>query len=137
MAAYERGIQLDSSQPCKPIENCFVESFKGVWRDEWLPKHSSISLSEAGLEIEAWWQGYNRMQPHRALGGLLPSVFRAAIPAECGLPALLFPGHIAERYPKVADVRSPHRPWHQRGEHVKVTHPNKKRRGLQDASLLG
>ena len=74
--AYERGIQLDFIRPGKPIENCFVESFNGKFRDECLNQHWFVSLRDARLEIEAWRQDYNRVRPHSALGGLPPRLFR-------------------------------------------------------------
>ena len=73
--AYERGIQLDFIRPGKPIENCFVESFNGKFRDECLNQHWFTSLRDARLEIAAWRLDYNRVRPHSSLGQLPPAVF--------------------------------------------------------------
>lgn len=73
--AYERGIQLDFIRPGKPIENCFVESFNGKFRDECLNQHWFTSLYDARLEIEAWRLDYNLVRPHSSLGQLPPAVF--------------------------------------------------------------
>ncbi len=71
--AYERGIQLDFIRPGKPIENCFVESFNGKFRDECLNQHWFTSLRDARLEIEAWRRDYNRVRPHSSLGNVPPA----------------------------------------------------------------
>jgi putative transposase len=73
--AYEHGIQLDFIRPGKPIENCFVESFNGKFRDECLNQHWFTSLMDARREIEAWRRDYNRVRPHSSLGQIPPAVF--------------------------------------------------------------
>ncbi len=73
--AYERGIQLDFIRPGKPIENCFVESFNGKFRDECLNQHWFTSLVDAQREVETWRRDYNRVRPHSSLGQLPPAVF--------------------------------------------------------------
>jgi hypothetical protein len=37
--AYENHVRLHFIQPGKPIQNCFVESFNGKFRDECLSEH--------------------------------------------------------------------------------------------------
>ena len=37
--AYQHGIRLHFIQPGKPIQNCFVESFNGKFRDECLSEN--------------------------------------------------------------------------------------------------
>ncbi len=73
--AYQRGVQLHFIRPGKPIENCFVESFNGKFRDECLNQHWFTSLRDARLEIEAWRRDYNHVRPHSSLGQLPPAVF--------------------------------------------------------------
>jgi len=73
--AYERGVDLDFIRPGKPIENCFVESFNGKFRDECLNQHWFTSLRDARTEIERWRLDYNHVRPHSSLGGLPPAVF--------------------------------------------------------------
>jgi len=70
--AYGRGIELDFIEPGKPVENCFVESFNGKFRDECLSAHWFRDLVDARREIELWRQDYNRVRPHSALGSLTP-----------------------------------------------------------------
>jgi putative transposase len=75
--AYQRGIQLDFIRPGRPIENCFVESFNGSFRDECLNQHWFTSLDDARRTIEAWRIDYNRVRPHSSLGNLPPVEFAA------------------------------------------------------------
>lgn len=73
--AYSRDIKLEYIQPGKPVQNCFVESFLGSFRDECLNLHWFLSLRDARMEIERWRQDYNRVRPHSALGDLSPAEF--------------------------------------------------------------
>ena len=73
--AYERGVDLVFIRPGKPIENCFVESFNGRFRDECLNLHWFRSLRHARREIEAWRRDYNRVRPHGSLGYRTPREF--------------------------------------------------------------
>jgi len=45
--AYAGGVQLRFIRPGKPIENAFVESFNGKFRDECLNEHWFASVAEA------------------------------------------------------------------------------------------
>ena len=73
--AYKHGVELAFIRPGKPVENCFVESFNGKFRDECLNLHWFVSLAEARRCIEAWRVDYNEVRPHSSLGDLPPSVF--------------------------------------------------------------
>lgn len=73
--AYERGIELSFIRPGKPVENAFVESFNGTFREECLNEHWFLSLREARREIEAWRIDYNTVRPHSSLGNLTPAEF--------------------------------------------------------------
>ena len=73
--AYRHGVELAFIRPGKPIENCFVESFNGKFRDECLNEHWFISLRDARREIERWRLDYNRVRPHSSLGGVPPEEF--------------------------------------------------------------
>lgn len=74
--AYERRVQLRFIEPGKPIQNAFVESFQGRFRDECLDRHWFVSLTDARHTVEAWRQDYNRVRPHSALGYRPPVEFR-------------------------------------------------------------
>ena len=84
--AYQHGIQLDFIRPGKPIENCFVESFNGKFRDECLNQHWLVSLDEARHVIEAWRLDYNRVRPHSSLGYLPPEEFAEAAALRSATP---------------------------------------------------
>jgi len=73
--AYARGVKIRYIQPGKPVQNCFVESFNGTFRDECLNLHWFISLADARRTIEAWRTDYNRVRPHSSLGDLTPEEF--------------------------------------------------------------
>ncbi|AWQ81742.1 integrase core domain protein [Pseudomonas aeruginosa] len=45
--AYQRDIKLKLTQPGKPTQNAFIESFNGKFRDECLNEHWFCSLAEA------------------------------------------------------------------------------------------
>lgn len=73
--AYEHCVELQFIQPGKPVQNAFVESFNGTFRNECLNEHWFISLQEAKDLIEAWRVDYNTERPHSSLGGKTPGEF--------------------------------------------------------------
>ena len=73
--AYRRGVQLSFIRPGKPVENAFIESFNGRFRDECLNEHWFTGLNDARFTIEAWRRDYNHIRPHSSLGGLTPVEF--------------------------------------------------------------
>ena len=64
--ASANGVELRFIRPGKPIENAFVESFNGKFRDECLNEHWFVSIAEARSVIEAWRVDYNTVRPHSA-----------------------------------------------------------------------
>ena len=62
--------------PGKPMQNAFVESFIGKFRDECLNEEIFPSLAEARVVIERWRRDYNQVRPHSAHGGLTPQAIR-------------------------------------------------------------
>jgi len=75
--AYAHGITLRFIRPGKPVENAYIESFNGKFRDECLNEHWFATVVEAQTLIEAWRLDYNHVRPHSALGGLPPAAFAA------------------------------------------------------------
>jgi len=73
--AYARGVTLRFIRPGKPIENAYVESFNGKFRDECLNEHWFVSLADAKTVIEAWRVDYNTVRPHRSLADRTPDQF--------------------------------------------------------------
>ena len=85
--AYRRGVQLRFIDPGRPVQNAFIESFNGRFRDECLNEHWFADLQDARRTIEAHRREYNTYRPHSSLGGLTPeefarqsSAFRASTP---------------------------------------------------------
>lgn len=74
--AYRSGVELRFIRPGKPVENAYVESFNGKFRDECLNEHWFASLAEARAVIEEWRVDYNEYRPHSSLGELTPEQFR-------------------------------------------------------------
>jgi putative transposase len=73
--AYTKNVKLDFIRPGKPVENAFIESFNGRFRQECLNQHYFIDLEEARRMIEEWRLNYNSFRPHRSLEGLTPDEF--------------------------------------------------------------
>ena len=73
--AYARGVTLRFIRPGKPIENAYIESFNGKFRDECLNEHWFVSLADAQAMIEAWRIDYNTVRPHSSLDGATPQQF--------------------------------------------------------------
>ncbi len=65
--AHQNKVHLHFIRPGRPIENAFVESFNGRFRDECLNQHWFTSLADARAKIEAWRDDYNAQRPHSAL----------------------------------------------------------------------
>ena len=77
--AWERSVRLHFIDPGKPVQNAFVESFNGKFREECLSQNWFRSLEHARREIASWRQDYNHVRPHKSLGWRTPAeVERAA-----------------------------------------------------------
>ena len=73
--AAQHGVHLHFIQPGKPVQNAFIESFNGKFRDECLNEHWFVTLQEAQLVIEAWRREYNDDRTHSAIGDVTPQEF--------------------------------------------------------------
>jgi Integrase core domain len=69
------GVQLAFIRPGKPIENAYIESFNGRFRDEWLKEHWFFTIDHTRIVIEAWRKEYNEQRPHSSLNYLTPTQF--------------------------------------------------------------
>ena len=76
--AYEAGVTLSFIRPGKPVENAYIESFNGKFRDECLNEHWFTSMKHARKMIEAWRIEYNVERPHSSLSYLTPEQFAIA-----------------------------------------------------------
>ena len=77
--AYSHGIELSFIDPGKPVQNCFIESFNGKFRDECLNMHLFTGLKAARSKIETWRRDYNEARPHSSLDFRTPSEFAAVL----------------------------------------------------------
>ncbi len=73
--AYQRGVHLQFSRPGKPVDNRFVESFNGRFREECLNDNWFMNLKHARDIIENWRIEYNLERPHSSLNDLTPIEF--------------------------------------------------------------
>lgn len=79
--AIERKIALVHIEPGRPMQNGYVESFHGKFRDECLNASWFGSLFEARVKIGAWKEEYNEERPHSSLGYLTPREFARRVAA--------------------------------------------------------
>jgi putative transposase len=77
--AYAKGVRLRFIQPGKPVQNAFIESFNGRFRDECLNEHIFLGLDDARRKIETWRKDYNANRPHSALGHMTPEEFAESL----------------------------------------------------------
>jgi len=68
----ETDIEWHYIAPGKPMQNGFIESFNGSFRDECLNETLFSSLAEARKQITAWKEDYNKHRPHSSLGNITP-----------------------------------------------------------------
>ncbi|MEJ6402723.1 integrase core domain-containing protein [Yoonia sp. 2307UL14-13] len=73
--------------PGQLMQNAFVESFNGSFRDELLNETLFSSLAEARQKITVWKESYNQYRPHSSLGNLTPQEF--AFPISASLTQIL------------------------------------------------
>lgn len=77
--AHAHGVMLDFIDPGKPVQNAFIESFNGTFRDECLNENWFVSLYDAQRTIEAWRIDYECERPHSKLKDLTPREFAHAL----------------------------------------------------------
>jgi putative transposase len=77
--AYAAGVKIHFIRPGKPVENCYVESFNGKFRDECLNDHWFLDLEDAKTKIEDWRRDYNEVRPHSSLGDLTPTEYLSTV----------------------------------------------------------
>jgi putative transposase len=73
--AYNNGVKLSFSRPGKPVDNAFIESFNGSFRDECLNVNWFLSIEDAREKIENWRKDYNGFRPHSSLENMTPNEF--------------------------------------------------------------
>ena len=73
--AQAHGVRHILIQPGRPMQNGYIESFNGKFRDECLNEHWFQTLPQARSEIASWRQDYNEVRPHSSLGRMPPAEF--------------------------------------------------------------
>ncbi|WP_418066330.1 IS3 family transposase [Roseateles depolymerans] len=73
--AQAHGVRHILIQPGRPMQNGYIESFNGKFRDECLNEHWFQTLPQARSEIASWRQDYNEVRPHSSLGRIPPAEF--------------------------------------------------------------
>ena len=71
------GIEHLLIDPGKPMQNGYIESFNGKFRDECLNEHWFTSLAQARDLIADWRRDYNQVRPHSSCGRIPPAQFAA------------------------------------------------------------
>lgn len=94
--AYANGVELVFSQPGKPTDNAYIESFNGRLRQECLNTPWFLSLEDARSRIEAWRCAYNETRPHSAR--------EWATPAEFAHRCLLKQATMGTREPEISTI---------------------------------
>ena len=80
--AHQRGVTLRLTEPGKPSQNAYVESFNGRLLDECLNEHWFPSLAHTQVLIEAWRCEYNEERPKKRLGWLTPAHYARRVAAK-------------------------------------------------------
>ena len=86
--AQTHGIRHILIQPGRPMQNGYIESFNGKFRDEHLNESWFETLQQARNAASIWKHDYNQVRPHSSVGRIPPAEFahlhrqRAAIEGE-------------------------------------------------------
>ena len=73
--AQSHGIEHLLIEPGRPMQNGYIESFNGRFRDECLNEHVFTNLANARAVIAAWRRDYNEVRPHSSCGRMPPAQF--------------------------------------------------------------
>ena len=71
----QHGIALVHIEPGRPMQNGYVESFNGRFRDECLNANWFVNMVDAKQKIERWRKEYNGERPHSSLDYRTPAEF--------------------------------------------------------------
>ena len=73
--AQTHGIRHILIQPGCPMQNGYIESFNGKFRDEHLNESWFETLQQARNAASIWKQDYNQVRPHSSVGRIPPAEF--------------------------------------------------------------
>ena len=77
--AHGHGVRLQFSEPGKPSQKAFIESFSNRLREECLNEQVFVSLDDAWREIEQWRVQYSCERLYSILSYLSPEEFASTI----------------------------------------------------------
>ena len=73
--AHSHGVQHILIEPGRPMQNGYIESFNGKFRDECLNEQWFETLHQARSATAIWRQDYNEVRPHGSIGRIPPAQF--------------------------------------------------------------
>ena len=73
--AQTHGIRHILIQKGRPMQNGYIESFNGKFRDEHLNESWFETLQQARNAASIWKQDYNQVRPHSSVGRIPPAEF--------------------------------------------------------------
>ena len=73
--AHSHGIRHILIQPGRPMQNGYIESFNGKFRDECLNEQWFQTLHQARSATAIWRQDFNHVRPHSSVGRIPPARF--------------------------------------------------------------
>ena len=73
--AQTHGIRHILIQPGRPMQNGYIKSFNGKFRDEHLNESWFETLQQARNAASIWKQDYNQVRPHSSVGRIPPAEF--------------------------------------------------------------
>ena len=71
-------------EPGRPMQNGYIESFNGKFRDECLNEHWFQNLRQARTEIATWRSDYNEVRPHSSIGRIPPARYAEQLRRQAG-----------------------------------------------------
>lgn len=71
----KNNITLHFIDPGKPVQNAYIESFNGKFRQEFLSRNKFDSISALQNNIRNWTKFYNEERPHSSLDYMTPKEF--------------------------------------------------------------
>jgi hypothetical protein len=111
----EAAVEWHYTNPGKPTQYAFVESFNGRMRDELLNETMFMSLGHAREKIAAWIDDYNAARPHSSLGYATPAAFAAELEKQWAAS----PAHL-----RINECPTLNRSWMNVGGHVTPPQPS-------------
>jgi putative transposase len=72
LCSLDKGINLQFIQPCKPMQNGYIERFNRLYREAILDAYSFFDINEVRVLTNEWIEEYNTKRPHESLGNKTP-----------------------------------------------------------------